>query len=251
MADELPVDLLQQMRSAIKQADPDSVLLGEVWEDASNKVSYGTPRSYVLGDTLDSVMNYPLRRGIIDFFNGVIDAHALHRVILHQQEVYPAPFYYALMNLLGSHDRVRILNALCGYDRAGAIQMDRAEAEKVTLGEHELAAAKRRYTEAVKLLCALPGAPTIYYGDEIGMTGMADPWNRGPMAWDFADEQLHDSIQALLTQRCESTLLQTGYLTVDAADENTLVITRFAVDGMDVFGHSTDEETRTVTITRK
>jgi len=251
VADELPVDLLQQMRQAIKQVNPDSVLLGEVWEDASNKVSYGTPRSYVLGDTLDSVMNYPLRRGIIDFFNGAIDAHALRRVILHQQEVYPAPFYYALMNLLGSHDRVRILNALCGYDRAGAIQMDRAEAEKVVLGENELAAAKKRYLEAVKLLCALPGAPTIYYGDEIGMTGMADPWNRAPMAWDFADEQLHDQIQQLLIQRRQSAVLQTGFLRVDAPDADTLVITRYAENGKDVFGEEVSGGEAVVTVCRK
>ena len=251
VADELPVDLLQQMRKAIKQADPDSVLLGEVWEDASNKVSYGTPRSYVLGDTLDSVMNYPLRRGVIDFFNGTIDAYALRRIILHQQEVYPAPFYYALMNLLGSHDRVRILNALCGYDRAGAIQMDRAEAEKVELGKNELKTAKKHYVEAVKLLCALPGAPTIYYGDEIGMTGMADPWNRAPMAWDFADDQLHDSIQQLLGERRESAVLQTGFLSVEAKDADTLIITRYAEDGKDVFGTEIGSEKKTIRISRK
>ena len=251
VADELPMDLLRQMRTAIKNVDPESVLLGEVWEDASNKVSYGTPRSYVLGDTLDSVMNYPLRRGVIDFFNGVIDAHQLRRIILNQQEVYPAPFYYALMNLLGSHDRVRILNALCGYDRAGAIQMDRADAGKVTLTAAQLTTAKKRYQEAVRLLCALPGAPTIYYGDEIGMTGMADPWNRAPMAWDFADNQLHDAIQALLTERRQSPVLQTGFLSVEAPDADTLVITRFTEDGRDVFGDRVEGEDRVVRVSRR
>lgn len=250
VADELPVDLLRDMRKAVKQADPDSVLLGEVWEDASNKISYGMPRSYCLGDMLDSVMNYPLRRAVIDFFNGAIDAYRLRRVILNQQEVYPAPFYYALMNLLGSHDRVRILNAMCGYDRPGAIQMDRAEAEKITLGKAELKAAKKRYVEAVKLLCALPGAPTIYYGDEIGMTGMADPWNRAPMAWDGADEKLHDQISALLLKRRETPVLQTGHLRVEAPDENTLIITRYAVDGKDVFGDEISGKDVTVKISR-
>ena len=250
VADELPMDLLRDMRSAIKQVNPDSVLLGEVWEDASNKVSYGTPRSYVLGDTLDSVMNYPLRRGVIDFFNGTIDAYALRRIILHQQEVYPAPFYYALMNLLGSHDRVRILNALCGYDREGAIQMDRAEAAKVTLSKAGLKAAKRRYLEAVRLLCALPGAPTIYYGDEIGMTGMADPWNRAPMAWDMADEKLRGEVQKLLRHRRESAVLQTGFLRVDAPDADTLVITRYLQNGRDVFGNAVEGGKATVKISR-
>ncbi len=251
VADELPMDLLREMRTAIKNVDPESVLLGEVWEDASNKVSYGTPRSYVLGDTLDSVMNYPLRRGVIDFFNGVIDAYQLQRVILNQQEVYPAPFYYALMNLLGSHDRVRILNALCGYDRAGAIQMERTEAGKVTLTDHQLETAKKRYHEAIKLLCALPGAPTVYYGDEIGMTGMADPWNRAPMAWDFADEALRASIAELLNDRRNSPVLQTGHLRVEAADADTLIITRFTEDGKDVFGDPIEGEERVVRVSRK
>ena len=251
VADELPVDLLREMRKAVKTARADGVLLGEVWEDASNKVAYGVQRCYCLGDMLDSVMNYPLRRAVIDFFNGTIDAYHLRRVILHQQEVYPAPFYYALMNLLGSHDRVRILNAMCGYDRPGAIQMERAEAGRVQLGEHELKAAKKRYVEAVKLLCALPGAPTIYYGDEIGMTGMADPWNRAPMAWDDADEKLRAQIQKLLHARRESDVLKTGYLQVEAADGDTIVITRYAVDGKDVFGQKLSGKKTTVKITRK
>ena len=251
VADELPMDLLREMRTAIKNVDPESVLLGEVWEDASNKVSYGTPRSYVLGDTLDSVMNYPLRRGVIDFFNGVIDAHQLQRIILNQQEVYPAPFYYALMNLLGSHDRVRILNALCGYDRAGAIQMERTEAGKVTLTDHQLETAKKRYHEAIKLLCALPGAPTVYYGDEIGMTGMADPWNRAPMAWDFADESLRASIAELLNERQQTPVLQTGLLRVEAPDADTLVITRFTENGKDVFGDLIEGKERVVRVSRK
>ncbi len=251
VADELPMDLLRQMRAAVKAVRPDGVLLGEVWEDASNKVAYGMPRCYCLGDTLDSVMNYPLRRAVIDFFNGDIDAHRLRRVILHQQEVYPAPFYYALMNLLGSHDRVRILNALCGYDRPGAVQMERSEAGCVQLGTHEVQVAKRRFVQAVKLLCALPGAPTLYYGDEIGMTGMADPWNRAPMAWDDADEALRSQIAALLNQRRSSPVLQTGYLTVEAPDGDTLRVKRYAQNGRDVFGDPLPEESAEIVISRK
>lgn len=251
VVDELPVDLVREMREAVKRADPDSTLLGEVWEDASNKTAYGVPRSYCLGDMLDSVMNYPLRRAVIDFFTGAIDAYQLRRVILHQQEVYPAPFYYSLMNLLGSHDRVRILNALCGYDCEGAIQMDRAEAEKVTLGKRELGRAKKRYIEAVKLLCALPGAPTIYYGDEIGMTGMADPWNRAPMAWDDADEKLHDEIASLLNHRRKTPVLQTGLLSVEAVDRETLRVTRYLDNGKDAFGEKVKGKDVTVKISRK
>ncbi len=251
VADELPVPMLQKMRRAVKNADPNAVLVGEVWEDASNKVAYGALRSYCLGDTVDSVMNYPLRRAVIDFFTGQLNAHQLRRVILHQQEVYPVPFYYSLMNLLGSHDRVRILNAMAGYDQEGAIQLPREEAQKIRLTKLQLAQAKKRHLEALKLVCALPGAPTLYYGDEMGMQGMADPWNRAPMTWEDGDATHWSAVSALLNERKERRMLQTGFLEVEATGEDTLRIRRFAVDGKDVFGQELFEKDMVVKIARK
>ena len=250
VADELPVDLLAQMRAAVKQANPQGTLLGEVWEDASNKVAYGQPRSYCLGDTLDSVMNYPLRRAVIDFFTHRTDARGLKRLIDHQQEVYPAPFRYATMNLLGSHDRVRALNAFAGYDRDGIIQMPREEAMRGRLTPRELAVAKERYIEALRLLCALPGAPAVYYGDEMGMQGMADPWNRAPMDWHGGDAVLWNSVCALLNHRRLHPMLQTGFADVQAPDADTLIIRRYAVGGLDAFGQPLNEPPVAVTITR-
>ena len=114
VADELPMDYLRALRRAAKAEKPDATVLGEVWEDASHKVAYGEMRCYCQGDTLDSVMNYPLRDAAIDFLTGRADAAALCRLIESQRENYPAPFYYSLMNLAGSHDRPRAINTLCG-----------------------------------------------------------------------------------------------------------------------------------------
>jgi cyclomaltodextrinase / maltogenic alpha-amylase / neopullulanase len=251
VADELPVRLLQKMRYAVKRGDSDGALIGEVWEDASNKVSYGEPRSYCLGDTLDGVMNYPLRRAVIDFFTGKTGAGELVRAILHQREVYPAPFYYSVMNLLSSHDRVRAMNAFAGYDRPGILQMPREEAKKVRLTKAQQALSKARYLEALKLLCALPGIPCVYYGDEIGMQGMADPWNRAPMAWDGKDEKLREAVQAILLRRRQSPVLQTGFLDVLATDADTLLICRTAKDGLDAFGQPLNAPDAEITVTRR
>ena len=250
VVDELPMPLVSAMRHAVKQADPEAVLLGEVWEDASNKVSYGALRSYCLGDSLDSVMNYPLRRAVIDFFTGKCDAQQLRRVILHQQEVYPAPFYYSLMNVLGSHDRVRILNAMAGYDQEGIAQMDRAEAAHIRLTPEQREAAQAKVLEAFRLLCALPGAPTVYYGDELGMEGMADPWNRAPMVWDKGDKAMRRALKKILQARQAKPMLQTGFLSVDAPDADTLIVRRYAVKGRDVFGKPLGGRAVTVKISR-
>jgi 4-alpha-glucanotransferase len=250
VADELPVSLLQAMRASVKAQDAQGALLGEVWEDASNKITYGQPRSYCLGDTLDSVMNYPLRRAVIDFFTRRTDARGLKRLIDHQREVYPAPFRYAAMNLLGSHDRVRALNAFAGYDRDGAIQMPREDARQVRLTARELAVAKERYAEALRLLCALPGAPAVYYGDELGMQGMADPWNRAPMDWASGDATLWHAVCALLNHRRQHPILQTGFDEVAAPDADTLVIRRHTANGLNAFGEPLTEPPITVTVTR-
>ena len=251
VADELPVPLLQKMRSAVKGEDQFAVLIGEVWEDASNKVSYGTQRSYCLGDTVDSVMNYPLRRAVIDFFTGQINAHQLRRVILHQREVYPTPFYYALMNLLGSHDRVRVLNALAGYDKEGAVQLPRQESQKIHLTKLQLNQAKQRHREALKLICALPGAPALYYGDEVGMQGMADPWNRAPMIWEGGDNAHRRAVSALINDRRKRRVLQTGFMDVEALGEDILCIRRYAINDKDVFGHELTEKDAVIKIVRK
>ena len=112
VADELPDDTLAKIRAAVKEEDPDAVVLGEVWEDAITKFSYGSRRKYALGSALDTVMNYPFRSAVLDFFCFRSDAWALKGFLLTQRLNYPLPMYYALMNLLSSHDVERARTAL-------------------------------------------------------------------------------------------------------------------------------------------
>ena len=244
VADELSMDFLRKLRVAARKAAPDAVVLGEVWEDASNKVAYGEMRCYCTGDTLDSVMNYPLREAILAFATGKSSAQDLVRLVKHQAEVYPAPFRYALMNLVGSHDRTRVLNMLCGKECA---DLSKAEQQFVRLTADEYELAVKRYKLCVDLLCALPGCPTIYYGDEAGLTGCHDPWNRRPFPWGREDKSLQAFVSNKLTHRQQSDVLKFGLCDIEAVDEDTITITRYMDgSGVDGLGNKTSCTTREV-----
>ncbi len=247
VTDELPMGFLRGLRAAVRKERNDAALLGEVWEDASNKVSYGAMRSYVLGDTLDSVMNYPLREVLIQFLTHEVPAAKVVRVIRSLQENYPAPFFYSLMNLMGSHDRARILNVLAKREygdlpisQRRGLRMDKANRE----------AAKQRMEKMLAAIIALPGMPSIYYGDEAGMEGAADPFCRGPFPWGREDEEVLDMVRKAIRLRHERPVLQTGFLELSYEGEDTLVIHRGARNGLDVFGARLDDAPYSLRITR-
>ena len=237
VADELTMDFLRKLRFAARTTREDALVLGEVWEDASNKESYGEIRCYCAGDTLDSVMNYPLRSAVLGFAMGEITAFELARLIRHQAEVYPVPFRYALMNLLGSHDRARVLNMLVGKEYSGT---PRTEQHKVKLSRAEYNLAVKRYKLCLDITCALPGCPTVYYGDEAGMTGCSDPFCRKPFPWGHEDVNLQEFVKGRLNHHRDSAILRTGFCEVEATDDDTLTVRRYMLDGRDAFGCRTE-----------
>ena len=245
VADELPMDFIRKLRTAAKHARRDAVVLGEVWEDASNKVSYDKLRCYCAGDTLDSVMNYPLRAAILDFVTGKAPASALKRLIDRQADVYPAQFRYALMNLIGSHDRARAINVLCGKEGDRLSLKERA---RLTVTEEEYALGVSRYRTCIDLLCALPGCPTVYYGDEAGLTGAPDPFCRRPFPWGREDKALQRYVAEKLRHHRDSNVLKYGWCEVSAPDDDTIVIHRY-LNGHDALGRKAaarQEETFTI-----
>jgi glycosidase len=234
VADELPDDALSLIRAAAKSVSPDAVVLGEVWEDAVTKTSYGKARDYALGASLDSVMNYPLRAALIDFFTFRSDARTLAAFLLCQRLNYPAPLYYSLMNLTGSHDTERIRTALATRIDAKSLTQEQQSGFLVADGQDARGAAMQRLFAAVQY--AIPGAPCFYYGDETGMNGMLDPFDRAPFT--TGRHPIADTYAALAALRAGADALTTGAAAFFAPDPDVLCVLRCISGGRDVFGES-------------
>jgi len=187
----VPDDFWREWRKAVKQTQADAVTIAETWFDASK---------YLLGDTFDATMNYVLRNAILDFANGS-DARKLVANLEHLREAYPPQAFHALMNLLSSHDQARALHVLGGPFDASPEAMQQAKQ-------------KLRLATVVQL--TLPGSPTIYYGDEVGLTGGDDPYNRMPYPWadqgGQPDMALRQDFKSLLKLRQEKKVLRRGVL---------------------------------------
>ncbi len=193
VADELPDEFLDEFRKAVKTVNPDALIIGEVWEDASNKTSYGQRRRYLQGNQLDSVMNYPFAQSIIDFVrNG--NAEAFEKTIVSVLENYPKPVVDVLMNHIGTHDTQRALTALAGES---CIYRDRAWQSGRTLDKEKKELGLRLLRQAAVLQFTLPGVPSIYYGDEAGLEGYKDPFNRGCFPWGNENKELVEFYKAL------------------------------------------------------
>ena len=163
VADELPDSFIAETRTRIKATDPDGLLMGEVWEDASNKISYGERRRYFMGDELDCTMHYPLRDILLDYINYSMSACKAADRLMCLAEHYPPENLYGALNLIGSHDRERIITL-----------MD---------GANDYKSATRKVRLLSTLQYCLPGVPCIYYGDEAGLMGGRDPENRSCYPW--------------------------------------------------------------------
>lgn len=232
VADELPDSTIEQIRAAVKAADPEAFLLGEVWEDATTKTSHGQQRTYALGLGLDAVMNYPFLNQTIDFLTGRKDAWHYASFLTHQRHVYPPPMYFTLMNLVSSHDVCRIRSVLVGD--VDASQMTRAEQACFEHSEEDYQLGGERQRLAAAIQFSLPGIPSVYYGDEAGMTGLLDPFNRKPFS--ERDTQMLAWYQKLAEIRSANPVMSTGDVRFFTTNGNVLGILRHTDHGRDFFG---------------
>ncbi len=202
VADELGDLFLDGIHARAKAENPESLILGEVWEDASNKVSYSIQRRYLQGKQLDSVMNYPFKDAILNFFQDR-DGEEFCERILTIVENYPAPVLNLVMNSISTHDTLRAITALAGPPR-NSLSRDAQANYRMDAGAYQHG--KYLLKMAAALQFTLPGIPCIYYGDEAGMQGYGDPFNRGCYPWGQEDKELLSYFRSLGKMRANHPL---------------------------------------------
>lgn len=187
VADELPDIFLDDLRKAVKAENKDAVIIGEVWEDATTKFAYDERRRYLLGEQLDSVMNYPFADAVLNFVK-FPNAYAFFDNVMSIVENYPPQVTNVLMNHIGTHDTERAISRLAGEDCEGYGR--HWQYEHNTLSDTDYLRGVSLMKIASLIQYTLPGIPSLYYGDEIGMQGLKDPFNRGCMTWDNQNTEL-------------------------------------------------------------
>jgi len=183
VADEMPDEFIRDIRRTMDGVSKDAVLIGEVWEDASNKIAYGKRREYLLGDEIHGTMNYPFKESVMGYIKGTMKAGEVYLKMMSLKENYPTEAFYSALNNLGTHDTKRIFTEIDNFDQL-----------KIAIG----------------LLMTFPGVPCIYYGDEAGVKGEADPFNRGPYPWGKENERIMEFYKTMIDMRKSSVVFTQG-----------------------------------------
>ena len=247
VADELPDEFIEKVRTAVKRVGPDKFLLGEVWEDATTKFGFDKRRTYLLGKGLDSVMNYPFKNAVLGFVCGR-DAGQTMTDILSICEHYPAPALHVLMNFMSTHDTVRAITAIAGESCEGRDRYWQS-ARRLTPEQYENG--RRLMTLAYAMIFTLPGIPSIYYGDEIGMQGYKDPFNRAFFDWESRETRIRPVLQNLAALRKSCPAFADGTLAVTQAQGGVLCYERRAEAAVAaVCINRTEQQVRTVLLGR-
>ena len=221
VADELPDAFLKLLYDRVKEINPNALVLGEVWEDASNKIAYGQRRRYFVDAELDSVMNYPFRTAILNYVRGWDDGRGLKNTVMTIAENYPPEVLLSNMNLLGTHDTPRILTAVVD-DFEGS----REAMASRRLSRNQFEVARERLLMASFLQYTLPGSPSLYYVDEAGKEGYKDPFNRRTYPWGRENMEFLQHFKRLGQLRKAYPVLRLGDVAFLEAGDKHLAFTR-------------------------
>ena len=225
VADELSDEFLDEFHDTVKrETGGEGLLIGEVWENAANKISYGKRRRYFRGGQLDSVMNYPFRNAVMAFLQSG-DAETFYNILTDIYSSYPSTVSNSLMNLLGTHDTERILTIL------GDPSMGEGKDNPTLAGLRLSPAVKERAVMLLKIASVLQftvyGVPSVYYGDEVGVEGYHDPFCRMPFPWGREDKELLAHYRALGELRHAHPALKDGEFRFLACTKHAFAFERF------------------------
>ncbi len=222
VADELPNKFIETLQNSIKAHNKDTLIIGEVWEDASNKYSYGELKEYFNGKQLDSVTNYPLKDAIIEYVINK-DCSSLNNIMNKIMETYPPDTVNRLMNIIGTHDTERILTLL-GSSRLASNKEEMAVSK---LSAKELDKGIKLLKIVVLLQMTLPGIPCIYYGDEVGIEGWKDPFNRRCYPWGHENKEILHYYKFITGFRRKNKVFASGKYECLIHDKGVFVFQRF------------------------
>lgn len=225
VADELTNDFLDELRQTVKEAsDGEAIIIGEVWENAALKEAYGKRRRYFSGRQLDSVMNYPLRTGILQYIFQK-KAELLADELKEIYATYPKCVCDCLMNLLGTHDTERILTVLGeGNERVAGESNDTLSKKRLTQAQYERGVAYLKLAATIQY--TVYGVPSVFYGDEAGLEGYHDPFCRRTYPWGREDRELVHFYQLLGKIRQEHEVFADGAFRVTTAKDAILSYVR-------------------------
>ncbi|MBO7425162.1 MAG: glycoside hydrolase family 13 protein [Clostridiales bacterium] len=249
VSDELPDSFIRQMRTSVrKYSNGNGCVIGEVWEDASNKCSYGSYRDFMLGRTHDSVMGYTFRIGLLNFLTHTFDAKFFDSYMEGFRERYPSESYYSMMNLISSHDVPRAINILVKKEDPG----DRELQKDIFLSEEEKELGMKLMKLAYSFQIGYIGSPCLYYGDEILMEGFRDPFNRRTYPWEKVDDdgkKMLSFVREISRLRVENPVLRTGLYKTIYAEENAIVFERYLdKENKDAFGKYVGEGAKRIVL---
>lgn len=185
VVDELSNAFVKKINTCCKSINSETLIIGEVWEDAAEKWAYGEFKTYFWGNGLDSVMNYPFKKAVIKYLRDG-DSEFIAETLASIWDKYPRQVCHCLMNVLGTHDTVRILTTLSNIK----LPKNRKECKNLKLTESQLEKAIEKLKVASLLQYTVYGVPCIYYGDERGMEGADDPFNRMAVDWEKCNSDL-------------------------------------------------------------
>ncbi len=232
VADELSDDFIRGIASAAHKEKDSAIVIGEVWEDASNKISYGARRKYLLGGALDGVTGYPFRSAVLAYLGGG-DASEFEDALSDILENYPMHALLCSLNILGTHDTPRILTALGAPSEFW--QGGREKRSEAALSDTRYFAARTLVKLGALLQYSFIGAPCVYYGDEAGMQGGEDPFNRRTFPWGGEDRELTGWYRRLGALRRSESALTRGTLRFVAADGAVLCYLRECANSQPVY----------------